>query len=410
MKITDNIYIAVEAILANKLRTTLTALIISIGIMALVGILTSITAMEKGIQSNFTSLGANTFTIRGTTAPITIGKRRTTAQNVAITYAQANRFSKEYAFPALVSLSARVSGAAIVKGNNQKTNPNITVFASDINYLDAGAYELEVGRNFSIQESAWGSNVALIGKEIATKLFGNAKLSIDEYINVGNGRYKIIGVIASKGASFGMNNDRSMVIPIPSARANFPSSTNSFVINVTVPEALLLNRASEEANGLFRIIRKVSADKDNDFTIFKSDSFASKLIENLSFIRYAATFIGLITLLGAAVGLMNIMLVSVTERTREIGVRKSLGADAKTIKQQFLFEALAIGQIGGLFGIFLGIVIGNLVGMLVGAGFIVPWNWIFGGVLLCLIVGLVSGYYPAAKAAKLDPIEALRFE
>jgi len=165
-----------------------------------------------------------------------------------------------------------------------------------------------------------------------------------------------------------------------------------------------------EAEGVFRIVRDLDPVDETDFNITQSDSLANMLIENLKFIAIAAMIIGIITLFGAAVGLMNIILVSVTERTREIGIRKAIGAKAKTIKQQFLFEAIVIGQLGGILGIIFGILIGNLVSMIIGSAFIIPWIWILLGVLLCLIVGIVSGYFPAQKASQLDPIIALRYE
>lgn len=406
----ENLRIALDAIRSNLLRTVLTALIISFGIMALVGILTSIDALKASINDTFTSMGANTFTIRnrGLNVNFSGGGRRQPPKK-PITWQDAQRFKERFDFPAQVSISGMVSRNAVIKNAGIKTNPNVIVFASDENYLVTGGYLLAKGRNFTPNEIQFASNVVLLGDEIARLLFKNEEAE-GKLVKIGNGQYRVIGVLDKKGSSFGANTDRSVIIPITNGRSFYPDPNRSYIINVLVEGANYLEPAVEEASGTFRVLRKLRPEQENNFDILKSDSFASGLIENLSFISVAATAIGFITLLGAAIGLMNIMLVSVTERTREIGIRKAMGANQETIRQQFLFEALVIGQLGGFLGIFLGIAIGNAVALIVGAGFIIPWAWIVAGVVLCLLVGLVSGYYPAAKAARLDPIEALRYE
>ncbi|MBP7076708.1 MAG: ABC transporter permease [Bacteroidales bacterium] len=409
--ISENFKIALISMRSNVLRTILTVLIIAVGIMALVGILTAVDAIKNTISSEFTNMGASTFTIVKKRMHTRGGEnelRQTAIRD--ITYDEARRFKNSFSFPARVSVIVDATWTATVKYENEKTNPNIQVMGSDEDYLFTSGNEIGLGRNFSPNEVQSGSNVVIIGNAIAEDIFKNKQSPIDKYINIGNGRYLVIGVLKSKGTSFGGAGDKFCIIPLTNARQNFTDYDLSFDISVLPYDAGKLDLAVSEAEGLFRNIRKLTVYDENDFEIRKSDSLANMLIENISVVTIGATIIGLITLLGATIGLMNIMLVSVTERTREIGIRKALGAPSRVIKQQFLFESVVIGQVGGILGIVLGIVAGNLVSTATGGSFIIPWMWILLGVLLCFIVGVISGYFPAVKAAKLDPIVALHHE
>jgi putative ABC transport system permease protein len=386
-------------------------LIIAIGITALVGILTAIDSIKQSINSNFTSLGANTFTIRNKELLVRIGRGgRKPKKYPEITFEQAGRFKNLYSFRSVVSVSTVASQGATVKFKSLKTNPNIAVFAGDENYLQSGGYELSSGRNFSANEVDRSANVVIIGQEIVKKIFPRQKNIINEVVNIGVGKYKVIGVLKEKGASMGMGGDKVIIIPITNGRQYFGNDKMSYVLNVTSDSPQEMEIAEGEAKGLLRQIRRVKLGQPDNFEIVKSDSLANILIDNIKYVTVAATIIGFITLLGAAIGLMNIMLVSVTERTREIGIRKSLGATSKNIRFQFLVEAVVICQLGGLFGIILGIATGNVTSYFVGAGFIIPWFWIISGLIICLTVGLIAGIYPAIKASQLDPVEALRNE
>ncbi|MGB3946399.1 MAG: ABC transporter permease [Bacteroidia bacterium] len=409
--IKENIKISLSSVRSQLLRTTLTVLIISIGIMALVGILTAIDAIKASINSNFTSMGANTFTIRNREMNLRIGKNgKKPKKYKSITYDEAMRFTKDYSFPAIPSVSTMAAGAGTIKFGSKKTNPNMRIFGGDENYMATSGYELEQGRNFSIQEVLYGNHVAIIGKDVVDALFNENENPIDKIITIGSGKYKIIGVLKSKGNSAGFGGDKVAILTLNNVRQYFSVPNMTFTINVLTNNAQLMEAAINEAIGTFRVIRNVHITDDNNFEITKSDNLASMLIGLIGKATAGATIIGIITLLGAAIGLMNIMLVSVTERTREIGIRKAIGATKSVIRSQFLVEAIVICQMGGLLGIFLGIVIGNIISFQLGVGFIVPWLWIIGGIILCMIVGLFAGLYPAIKASKLDPIEALRFE
>ncbi len=410
MTFTENIKIALTSIKGNKVRASITALIISIGIMALVGILTAIDGMKLGINNTFSNMGANTFNIKNRGENIHFsGSSKGPKRYKAISHQEAEKFVADFKFPSTTSLSVNASFASTVKYNNKKTDPNVMVMGGDENYLPVANYDIDLGRNFSEKEVHAAANVVLIGTEIRSKLF-KTKMPVGESIFVGGAKFRVIGVLKSKGSSMGFGGDRIVIVPLQNAYQTFSRPNMSSVITVAVKDVAALDFAVEEATSVFRRIRKIPVKSENNFEVYKADNMAKELISNLSYVTIAATVIGFITLLGAAVGLMNIMLVSVSERTREIGIRKAIGATQKAIRRQFLFEAIVICQIGGIGGIVLGIIIGNIVTQFVGGGFIIPWLWIFSGITLCVLVGLVSGLYPAIKASKLDPIEALRFE
>lgn len=409
--IQENIKISFSSIRAQLLRTTLTVLIISIGIMALVGILTAIDAIKSSINSNFTNMGANTFTIRNREMNLRIGQNgRKPKKYRSITYDEAVRFTKDYSFPAIPSVSTMAAGAGTIKYGSKKTNPNMRVFGGDEYYMATSGYELQSGRNFSAQEVQFGNHVAIIGKEVVEALFTTNEDPIDKIITIGSGKYKVIGILKSKGNSTGFGGDKVAILTLNNVRQYFSMPNMTFTINVLANNTQMMEAAINEAIGTFRVIREVRIGDDNNFEITKSDNLANMLIGLIGKATTGATVIGIITLLGAAIGLMNIMLVSVTERTREIGIRKAIGATKNAIRSQFLVEAIVICQIGGLLGIILGMVIGNLISYQLGVGFIIPWLWIISGILLCMFVGLFAGLYPAIKASQLDPIEALRFE
>lgn len=407
----ENISIALDSIKANRLRAIITMLIIAIGITALVGILSAIDAIKNGINNNFTSMGANTFTIRNADINIRVGRHGKKAKTFDnIKFKEALRFKNEFNYPVVTSVSTMASMATRIKYGNKKTNPNIQVFGSDENYILTAGYDLERGRNFNAYEVNSGAPIVIIGKDIEKALFTENESAIDKTIKIGASRYKIVGVLKSKGNSAGFGGDKLCIIPLTNARQYFGSENMSFTINVLTKNSSMLDNILYEARAVFRKVRKIPTTAVDNFDIVKSDNLASILIKDLKTVTLGATIIGLITLLGAAIGLMNIMLVSVTERTREIGIRKALGATQKAIKYQFLIESVVICVMGGLFGILLGIIIGNLISFALNTGFFIPWFWIITGVIICIVVGLLSGYLPANRASKLDPIDSLRFE
>ncbi len=413
MQLIENIRLALRAIQSNLLRTILTLIIIAFGIMALVGILTAIDGFNASLNSSFASMGANTFNVIRKGDGIGGGRRRDRKRGPVISYDQAFEFKKRYDFPAKVSISEIGSNLATVRYKEEKTNPNVIVMGIDENYLDVAGYTLEVGRNINVDEAYGGRFVALVGQDVTKKIFPDKDLEdiLESTISVNNIKYRIVGILAEKGSSGSFSGDRNVLIPIYNLKRQFPLQNNSWNLSVGVQNAIDIDAAIDEAIGIFRAIRGLKLAEDNDFEMTKSDALSSLLIENTATVRAATIFIGFITLLGAAIGLMNIMLVSVTERTREIGITKALGATRRNIMIQFLTEAIVICQLGGLLGILLGVLAGLLLTIFAfKSTFIIPWAWILLGITVCFIVGLLSGLYPALKAARLDPIEALRYE
>ncbi|MEO9210611.1 MAG: ABC transporter permease [Ginsengibacter sp.] len=424
MQLKDTLSLSFRTIKSNKLRTGITVAIIAFGIMALIGIITAITAMNQSLAESFSTMGANSFSIRYREMNIRMGgnsrevKKKSTKSlrekksntGKLITYQEAKLFKERFNFPAKVGIVVGV-GQVIVNNDKVKTNPNISLIGADENYISQGGYTLSDGRNFNSMDVQSGSSICILGYSVAKTLYGdNTSRAVDKTIKVAGNTYRIIGVLKDKGTSAFLSSDNIVITTYNNIRRFFPTDGISFGISVSVNDITELEPAIADATGTFRPIRKLEVTDQNNFYITKSDSLAEIFINSLGAITTAAAFIGLITLFGAAIGLMNIMLVSVNERTREIGLIKAIGGTSKSIRQQFLFESVLISLIGAIFGIILGVIVGNIVGMFLNTGFVVPWNWVIIGVVVCSAVGLFAGLYPAVKAAKLDPIVALRYE
>ncbi len=413
MNFSEIFKISLASVKANSLRTVLTLLIIAVGLMALVGILTALDSVLFSLNDSFNDMGTNSFAIERKSQNIK-GNRggRRSKIGEPIDYDQAFEFKQRFEFPSKVTLSITSTGNATIQKQDKKTNPNVAVFGIDDNYLDVKGHELTNGRGFSDNELQSGANKVIIGTEIVKLLFdNNNEKAVNQDILIGNVRYLVVGVLKSKGSGGGgQGGDRFVMIPLLNAKRIYDNKGADYAISVGLQSALDMDNATDVAMGLFRQVRKLKIGKEDDFEVFKSDSLLAILKENTVKIRWATIAIGLITLLGASIGLMNIMLVSVTERTREIGIRKALGATRGSILYQFLTEAIVICQMGGIAGIILGVLAGFGVSLLFKGSFVMPWAWITLGLITCFVVGLFAGLYPALKASRLDPIESLRYE
>lgn len=411
MNIRENIKEGIKSIKANKLRTFLTAALISIGITSLVGILTAIDGIQNSIDKSFSSLGANTFDIedRRPDRGSSDGKKEKVYPKV--TFSELLTFKEKYEGPGTASIYTVITGQAEVKYGSKVTNPNQIVRGGDENYLIVDGYDVEKGRPFSANESLNGSYVALVGSDVIDELFED-KNPIGERISLMGSKFRIVGTIAEQGGASGTSNiDRTIIIPMQTARIIAPERNFGYEVAVAVPDPTQMENAMAIARGLMRRIREDRPGEEDSFELSASKSLAQRIGSITGDLRIGGFVVGFLTLLGASIGLMNIMMVSVTERTREIGVRKALGATPLKIRQQFLIEAIVITQMGGIGGILMGIGIGNLTStVLFKSDFIVPWLWMLIAVLIGVAVGLISGYIPAHKASKLDPIESLRFE
>lgn len=407
----ENIRIAFGSIKSQLLRTILTVLIIAIGITALVGILSAVSALENTIAGDFSSMGANTFNIQRYefNTQRQSGRERQKI-NPIISYRNVKDFEDQYNFPyTKTSVSFFGTFSAEIKYENKKTDPEAQVLGVNEHYIQNSGLEVELGRELNYFDIENSNSVCVIGSDLKKALLDDVN-PINKTISVRGAKFKVIGVLKSKGATFGNNQDLRMFIPIQKARTIFTNPNINYSLSIKTEKKDMLEGAMDEAILLFRNIRGLNPIEENNFGLERSDDLINRIGNITQYLYIAAWIISIITIFGSSIALMNILFVSVSERTREIGVRKALGAKKKTIAFQFFLEAIIIGQLGGILGIILGVLIGYGVSAAAKFQFAIPWLAMFSAFSIAFIVAIVAGLLPAVKAAKLDPIESLRYE
>lgn len=399
--------VAMRSIRAQWLRTLLTITIIGTGIMALMSMITATEALRASLLDQFISLGAGTLQVGQRNESGAFGGRRLSDSD-PIGFNDAMALKKALDGTAMTCVSARGSMMGRISAGDKETDPNVMVVGGDEGFLPMSSYALSAGRNFTAEEVRRNAPVIILGQDVVDNLFEPYADPIDRDVRILNRRYRVLGVLEPKGSSFGMSQDNQAILPVGEIRARFSGARTSFSVQVRAADPDAIEDLADRVTGEMRAIRGDRPGEEDSFRIQRSDAMIAQFNEGLRSITLAALFLGLITLVGSSIGLTNIMLVTVTERTREIGLRKALGASAGTIRAQFLVEVVIIGLFGGLFGVLLGVAVGNLVAGYLDAPFALPWGWVIVALTLSGAVSLASGYYPARKAALLDPIDALR--
>lgn len=409
MNFKEIITIALWAIRANKLRSVLTLLGIVVGVFSIIAVMTAVQVLSNSIESGLSQLGSHTFQIQK--IPITMGgshaERAKYRKRKDITFAQGMKVYEQMTLAKAVGIEGWEWGK-VIKSAAEQTNPNVTIAGETISGFATNNWTIADGRQFTEFEFQHGRKVAVLGDRVVTKIFPRGG-ALGSQIKIDADSYTVVGVLESIGSFLGGNQDNLVVIPLTTFLHQY-GDERSLHIMVTAKSPEVYEDAKEQARWILRTARKVPPGAEDDFAFFSNESLIQQFNEFTFYVKLGIGFISGIALIAAGVGIMNIMLVSVTERTREIGIRKAVGAQKSAILKQFIAEAVVLSQFGGIIGILLGVLGGNLVAVITSMPAVFPYDWAAIGFVLCTLIGVVFGVYPAWKAANLDPIDALRYE
>jgi putative ABC transport system permease protein len=408
-EIKESFVMAISAIRVNKLRSVLTLLGIAVGVFSIIAVMTAMGVLQSSIEEQMSQLGSHTFQVQRFPAFQMGGGDRAKYRNrKKILIEQGHAVKQQATLAASVGLEAWESGKSIKSLRGETTNPNVSIVGEDVEGFITNNWVIGEGRLFTEDELVRSRKVAIVGQEVVKKIFSKIN-PLGEGIRIDGHVYTIIGLIEPKGGQLGGNQDNFIAIPLTTFLNVYGKERDTHIM-VQAASAEVYEDCIEQVRGILRTARNVPPGEEDDFYIFSNDSLIEQFNDITYYIRLGIMLISMIAIIAAGVGIMNIMLVSVTERTREIGIRKAVGARKKNILAQFIMEAIILSEVGGIIGIILGILGGNIAAMLMSVSPVIPLDWTLIGLGVCSLVGLIFGVYPAWKAANLDPIDALRYE
>jgi len=409
MPFSEILRMALSALKTNKLRSALTMVSVAIGVFSVIGVMTALSVISNSIEGGLSFLGSNLFQFAKYPVIQTSGDEENEyANRKNISIENAREFER-----LMEGIAQTICFKVFDPGKSASYGrvklQGVTIVGTNESFLTANSYTLAYGRNITPEDVALGRNVTVVGSDIEKKLFPSES-PLGKTIKLNGRPYQIIGVLAEKGSSFGQSQDDLITVPLTKFFSDFGRAGRTVNIAIQSTSQATYNQTLDKAIGAMRTARGLKLGQENDFEIYSNDTLVSAFAQIAGTVQVGAFVVSVIALLAAGIGIMNIMLVSVTERTREIGVRKAIGARRHDIVKQFLFEAVVLSEVGGLAGILIGVAGGNGIGLWFDMALVFPWIWALTGLLVCSIIGIGFGWYPAWKAASLHPIEALRYE